>query len=76
MTKYDFLIGKKIQWTLQPPGHEVKNTKIGIVTKVKETVSWGDNMPCWIGTLKLEDGKTCNVFLEDYDVKIKMLKLE
>jgi len=74
MTKYDFLIGKKISWILQPPGHKVVNSREGIVKKVKEIVKWGDNIPYWLGTLELVDGTTCEVPLEDYDIKIKMIK--
>jgi len=74
MTKYDFLIGKKISWTLQPPGYEVRNSKEGVVKEVEEIVKWGDNIPYWIGTLEREDGTIFRVGLEDKDVKIKIIK--
>jgi hypothetical protein len=73
MTKYDFLIDKKICLTIQPPGHPVLNTIEGIVTEVKEFIKWGDNIPCWSGKLLQDDGTIRNVVLEGYDTKVKII---
>ena len=73
MTKYNFLIGKKIQWVLQPEGHPPVNTKEGIVKEIKQINKWGDNIPYWIATLERDNGTTFKVALEDTDVKIKMI---